>query len=325
MRYTNHSNLPLSVGVWLSHDSYQHDDRPNHISATALLKPLKQLIMQSRVLETENQPDIVGMIPSRMGTAIHDSIEQAWLHNYKSSLERLGYGKRLIDKIRVNPEKPEPNTIPIYLEQRAEREIDGFIISGQFDFIGDGRLEDFKSTSTYTYTHDTNADKYPLQGSIYRWLNPEKITRDQMAIQFIFTDWSGSRIREKGYPQSRTAERIYNLLSLQETETFIRQKLALIKKYWNAPEHEIPECSDKDLWRKETTFKVYKDSDARRAMSGGGSFGTDKVAAMAFAIEKGGEVRTLPGEVVACRFCEACLICKQKDRYLASGELKLGG
>lgn len=327
MEYTNHNNLPLSISVWLAQDDYDHDTRENVISATSLIKPLKQLIMSSRV-EDNTKEDVVGLIPSRMGSAIHNGIETAWKNNYKENLAKLGYPKRVIERLRVNPSdddlKNDPDIIPVYLEIRSEREVDGFIISGKFDFIGDGRLEDFKSTSVYTYMSGSNDEKYILQGSIYRWLNPDKITRDDMAIQFIFTDWSPSRTREPNYPNQRTIEKTFLLNSVQSTEAFIKGRIATIKKYWDKPEEDIPPCNDEDLWRKPTIHKVYKDESAKRAMKGG-VFEEDLNRAKVFAREKGGVIKTFPGEVVACRYCKGFEICKQKDKYLNSGELTLRG
>ncbi|CAA0366065.1 N4 gp42-like protein [Alteromonas alvinellae] len=324
---TNNSNLPLSIAVWLAHDDYDHDSRENHISATSLLKPLKQLILSNRV-DNEAKDDIVGLIPSAMGSSIHNGIEAAWVGSYAKNLEKLGYPKRVIERIRVNPSaedlKADPDIIPIYLEVRSEKEIDGFIISGKFDFIGDGRLEDFKTTSVYTFMKGTKDEDYINQGSIYRWLNPDKVTRDDMAIQFIFTDWQGSRTREPNYPNMRTVEKKFMLNSYQATEAFVRKQLATIKKYWDKPESEIPECNDDDLWRKPTVYKVYKDEKAKRAMSGG-VFDEDKRGAERFAREKGAIVKTFPGEVVACRYCKAFEICEQKQKYLDSGELQLRG
>ncbi|KXJ61994.1 MAG: hypothetical protein AXW14_17745 [Alteromonas sp. Nap_26] len=324
---TNNSNLPLSIAVWLAHDDYDHDSRENHISATSLLKPLKQLILSNRV-DNEAKEDIVGLIPSAMGSSIHNGIESAWVGSYAKNLEKLGYPKRVIQRIRVNPSdedlKANPDIIPIYLEVRSEREVDGFIISGKFDFIGDGRLEDFKTTSVYTYMKGTKDEDYINQGSIYRWLNPDKVTRDDMAIQFIFTDWQGSRTREPNYPNMRTVEKKFMLNSIQSTDAFVRTRLATIKKYWDKPESEIPECTDEDLWRKPTVYKVYKDENAKRAMSGG-VFEEDKRGAERLAREKGAIVKTFPGEVVACRYCKAFDICEQKQKYLDSGELQLRG
>jgi hypothetical protein len=320
--YTNNSNLPLSIGVWLSNDTYDHDDRPNHISATSLLKPVKQLILASRVDGEKHPPDIVSLIPSRIGTAIHDGLELSWTKGYKSNLAKLGIPQRVIDRVKVNPTELDEDTIPVYLEQRAEREVDGYIISGKFDFIGEGRVEDLKTTSVYTFINKTSDEKYIMQGSIYRWLNPDKITRDEMAIQFIFTDWSGARTKEPKYPNSRTHEHILPLKSVAATEIFIKSKLALLTKYWGADEAEMPECADADLWRKADVWKYYKNPEK---MSRSTKNYDNQVEADIQANLKGGIVVKKGGEVVACRYCDAFPVCKQKDKYLKSGELILGG
>lgn len=320
--YTNRANLPLSLAVWLTHDTYDHDSRSNHISATSLLRPARQTVLALRVPEEDRIPDVTDVAASRMGSAIHDMIESSWVDNYKQNMARLGIPEKVIARVRVNPSETDlednPDIIPVYLEQRSEREIDGFIVSGKFDFVGDGRLEDFKTTGTYTYLNKTNDDKYILQGSIYRWLNPEIITRDEMAIAFIFKDWSKAKSEvSKNYPATPMLEYILPLKSHAETEAFIRNKLAQIKQYMNTPEDQIPECNDEDLWRKPTVWKYYKKPEAKRA-----SKVYDNAAeAYAFANMNGGFVKEFPGGVSACKYCDAFTVCTQKDRYLASGEL----
>jgi hypothetical protein len=322
--YTNHSGLPLSIAVWLANDTYDHDDRENLISATSLLKPLKQFIMSQRVDANANKTDIVAQIPSSIGTAIHDSLENAWTKSYKENLAKLGIPQRVIDRVRVNPvDRNEEDIIPVYLEQRTEKEIDGYIISGKFDFVGDGRVEDLKTTSVYTYINKTNDEKYIMQGSLYRWLNPDIITQDTMAIQFVFTDWSGAQSRQTNYPKSRTLEHKLALKPVIATELFVKRKLAEIVRCTNLPEEQLPPCSDEDLWRKPNVYKYYKDSQK----TGGRSTKnyTNQVEADIKAAQTGGIVIKKGGEVVACRYCAAFPICKQKDKYLSSGELILGG
>lgn len=320
--YTNRANLPLSLAVWLTHDTYDHDDRANHISATSLIKPIRQLVLGMRVPADQQMPDITDMIASRLGTAIHDAIESAWVTNYTDNLKALGYPQKVIDRVVVNPtdEQLTDGAIPVYLEQRSEREIDGFIISGKFDFIAEGRVEDFKSTSVYTYLNKTNDDKYILQGSIYRWLNPEKITDNEMSINFIFTDWASSRARvEAKYPDTRVMQYKLPLKSLAETESYIRQRVADIKRYLNAPETSIPECNDEELWRKPTVWKWFSKPTNKRASK---NF-EDYIEAVTHANMNGGELRESPGEISACKYCDAFTVCTQKDKYIASGELKL--
>lgn len=322
-KYANTSSVPLSLAVFLATDNYDHEE--NTISATSLIKPLRQIVLSARVPEDMTPLELVNLVPSRMGSAIHDAIERSWKDNYQVALDSLGYPKRVIEKIRINP-KPEELTdglIPIYLEQRAHKQVGKFLISGKYDFIGDGRVEDFKSTSTFTAMNNTNDEKYIWQGSIYRWLNPQIITKDEMAIQFIFTDWSKAKaMQDPKYPQQRIQQRILPLKSIQETDAFIKRKLGQIEQYWNVPEDQIPLCTDADLWRSEPVFKYYKNPDKRARSTK--NFDSRHDAQLRF-IEDGsvGIVIEQPGQVTACKYCPAFAVCSQKDALVASGDLVL--
>lgn len=326
-QYANVSSVPLSVAVFLATDWYDHDNDPNTISATSLIKPLRQLVLSARVPAGEGLVDLANMVSSRMGSAIHDGFERAWTKNHVNALTALGYPKSVIDRVVVNPSPDHliqrPDCIPIYLEQRAYRHAGKYRISGKFDFVGEGRVEDVKSTSTFTAMNNTSDEKYTLQGSIYRWLNPEIITRDEMAIQFIFTDWSKVRaMQDPKYPQSRIQQRILPLLSLQATQAFIEHKLSQIDQYWTAPETDIPLCTDEDLWRGEPVFKYYKNPASTKRSTK--NFDTRQEASLRF-IEDGsvGVIKEVPGQVTACKYCPAFAACSQKDQLVASGDLIL--
>lgn len=324
-KYSNVSSVPLSMAVFLATDNYDYVDEPNYLSATSLIKPLRQLILSSRIPAEDSPVDLDQMIASRMGSAFHDAIERSWLTNYRGALKELGYPSRVIEKIQINPKKEEltEDSIPIYLEQRGFKTVGKWTIGGKFDFVGEGRVEDFKSTSVYTAIHKTNDTKYILQGSLYRWLNPEIITRGEMAIQFIFTDWSGAKARtDPAYPQKRIQQRVLKLMSVAETDAFVRRKLQLIEQYWDAPEADIPECSDEDLWRSEPVFKYYK--NPQKTSRSTKNFETKQEAYIRLA-EDGhvGIVIEQPGQVTACRYCAGASMCSQKDRLIAQGDLTL--
>ena len=324
-KYANTSSVPLSLAVFLATDNYDHDQDENTISATALIKPLRQIVLSARVPENMTPVDLVNLVPSRMGSAIHDAIERSWKDNYPNALASLGYPKRVIEKIRINP-KPEELTdgvIPIYMEQRAKKTVGKFTVTGKYDFIGDGRVEDFKSTSTYTATNNTNDEKYIWQGSIYRWLNPQIITKDEMAIQFIFTDWSKAKaMADPKYPQQRIQQRILPLKSIQETDAFVTRKINQIEQYWDATEEQLPPCTDTDLWRSEPVFKYYKNPEKRTRSTK--NFDNRHDAQLRY-IEDGsvGIVVEQPGQVTACKYCPAFAVCSQKDALIASGDLVL--
>lgn len=324
MKYSNPSNIALSMAVWLAQDSYDYVEKPNYISATSLLKSVRQLILTARINGTgEQRIDIASQIPNRMGTAFHDAIERAWKGNYKQSLESLGYPKRVIEAVRINPSLDELNDdiIPVWLEQRVEKEFKGWTIGGKFDMVLEYRLRDVKSTSTFTYMNKANDDKFRMQGSIYRWLNPERIRHDHMYIDYLFTDWSANMARaNKDYPQQKILEYPILLKSVSETEQYVSSKLSALERYKDAPESELPECTEEELWRSEPVFKYYKNPNSMGRSTK--NFDNQHDANLRLVEDGGvGIVVRVPGQVVACKYCAAYNSCRQKDKYLASGEL----
>lgn len=323
---TNHSDFGLVMAVWLAHDEYANgkEDFPdqNVISATALMKPTRPIVLESRLDPTETIPDVADMVASKFGTAIHDSVENAWKTGYELALRRLGYPAGMIKKIKINPETVEPGDIPVYLEQRGFRSIKvgsvEVLISGKFDQIVNGELNDIKTTSAYTYTNGTKEDDYRLQGSIYRWLNPEKVTSDFIRIQHVFTDWQRMQARTNpNYPQSRLVEKRIQLMSLEETENWIRSKIADITKNQMLEEHELPFCTDDELWKTDPVWKYY--SDPAKAAEGGRAtknFPNKPSAYFHLSEKKGkGVIVEVPGQVKACGYCPVFDICTQKDQY----------
>ena len=343
--YLNQTGVPLSMAVYFAHDSY--DRHANTISATGLLKSIRQAVITPRIPTIQQSVDVLDVVKSRTGTAVHDGVERAWSHgNHREAMRKLGYNESLIDRIVVNHAKlltqagynvssleknktyisrdPLPsNPIPVYMEIRGFRQFMGKTISGKFDFIGDGGLEDTKTTSAFSWIYGSKTEDYQLQGSIYRWLHQNLVTRDVMTIQFIFTDWSpGKAKQEKHYPQRITEKLEIPLLDISDTEDFIRDKLTAYELHKDEDEVSLPSCTDKELWRKDPVFKYYKNPASRKRSTK--NFTTAQEAHTRL-IEDGnvGIVVQQPGEVIACRYCSAFAGCSQKDRLIADGSLKL--
>jgi hypothetical protein len=322
MRVSNNSDISLPLAVWLLHDEYDYQTDENYISATKLMRPLRHLVLPHRIPEAQRpMPDVQDYIASALGKALHDSIEKAWTTGHKKALKMLGYSDDIIEHVRINPAEPEEGTIPIYIEQRAKRQIkiNGrvYTIGGKFDMVMEGKVMDNKSTTVYSWIYGGKDDDYRLQGSLYRWLNPEKITEDTIRINFIFTDWSAADARANPkYPQSRVAYKEIPLLSLEETEAWVIWKLTQVQKYWGVPEAQVPNCTDEELWRSAPKFKYYADPTKTSGRSTK-NFDTLAEANGFWKVEKGGKgiVITVPGEVKRCGYCEAFDICTQKDLY----------
>lgn len=331
-RYTNNTGISLAAAVWLAHDDYDHVKEEKYVSATGLLKPTRQIILSGRVnADGDVIPDIASEVSAAMGQSLHAGIEKAWsLEHYQTNLRKLGYPERVVSLVRINPTdaelKAEPDILPVYIEQRATRQIVvggvEYTIGGKYDIVIEGRLNDIKSTSVYTYIHQTNVEKYSLQGSIYRWLNPEKITDDHIYIQYLFTDWAARFAKSDAkYPRSRVLEFPVRLKSLQETENFIRAKLTELQRYKDAPEPQLPLCTSEELWRSDPVFKYYKNPASMSRSTK--NFDSLHEANLYLAKQGVGIVVTRPGEVKACRYCAGFAACSQKDDLILSGDLKM--
>ena len=129
MNYINTQGVPLSLAVFLATDNYDHNPDPYTISATSLLKPLRQLVLGARAQNQDVGVDLLGLLNSRMGNAIHDGIERAWTGNYQDALAALRYPKDVIERVVINPTNPTEDQIPVYLEQRSSRTVGKWTIT----------------------------------------------------------------------------------------------------------------------------------------------------------------------------------------------------
>jgi hypothetical protein len=330
MIVTNKHNISLEMAVWLLFNEYDYIPDQNYISATGLMKPIRHIVLPSRIPDDQKVvPDVEDYIASAMGSALHAGIEKAWLDpvHVPQALRKLDYPEDLIQRLVVNPTTEQlaakSDAIPVYVEQRTIRELEVngtvFKIGGKFDMVCDGHLTDTKSGSVWKWIYGNGDGDYKLQGSIYRWLNPDKIKEDTIRINFIFTDWNAfdaEQKKDKGYPALRVMHKLVTLMSLAETEAWIKSKLISIMANQKKTENLLPECTPEELWMSEPKYKYY--SDPVKATQGGRSTKNFEILseAQAFQQEKGkGAIITVPGTPKRCDYCSAFPVCTQKDRY----------
>lgn len=314
MKFTNKNDIPLPLAVWLATDNYDYIDDEKYISATSLLKSTQQIILNSRTKREDRISDVYSQLASKMGSSIHDSIESSWLTNHKTALASLGYSEKIINRILVNPTEEEllsvKRPIPVWLETRSIKELEGYKIGGKFDIILNGEIYDIKTTSVYTYMTGRKDQDYIKQGSIYRWLNPEKLTGDQIHIQFIFTDWdSGGYKRNANYPKQRILNYSLNLLPIPVIEEWILNKVKEIDKYWDYPAEQLPKCSDEDLWKSPTVYKYFADPSNRTKSTK--NFDNLMEANTHMYNKASGIVIPYQGEAKACKYCSGASLCAQ--------------
>lgn len=328
MPYTNYTNIPLVLAVWLAaNDGYDLKRSANVVSATSLMKPIKSLILGNRVHESETEErvvDVSDLVASRLGTAVHTAAEVAWLYSRDFALRELGYPDKVIDKIRLNPTEPGENPqLDIYLEQRANKAIGKWVVSGKFDFVEDGRVKDIKTTKTYNWIKGSNDEKYAIQGSIYRWLNPEIITDDYVDILMVFTDWSPLKAQiDKAYPQANILVRTLPLRSIAETERWIISRLAELELNWDSHQDRMPACTPEEIWMDPAKYAYYKNPKSQRATK---LYDTPQEANAHKARDgvPGSKVVERKSEPKYCKYCEGRQICLQAEGYIADGLLKL--
>jgi hypothetical protein len=293
MSINNKTNLPKPIVDWLSYDEYDHES--DTISATKLLQSPRQVLLEKRH-QNEIEIDVSERMSSKFGTAIHNSFELAFKNRPEYRQEERHY------KI-VNIDGTE------------------FKVSGKFDFILDNVIYDIKTTSTWTYVFGSNDQKYIEQLSIYRWLLQDDIyIENTFKILFVFTDWSKSKAKQdKSYPQFRSLEKEYELMSIEETEEFVRERLKNIMISLDLPDSELPYCTDEELWKDQDTFAVFKKRGAKRATK----VFNNLDEAMKYQREQSCfNIEHRKGGVNACNYCNVKKFCNQYKMLESQGLIK---
>ena len=298
-KITNRTGMSLPLAIWCAVDDYDYSTEENLISATTMMKPTKQIVLGRRYKDADKEFDVDDLIASSMGTALHDSVENAWKQRDKviETLDSMGYmnSEDIYDKVTF--------------EKRTVKELDGFKISGKFDMVFDGIVADIKSTSTWTHIFGSKDSDYSLQMSIYRWLNPELITNDVGYIEYIFTDWSAVKARQDSqYPQTRVLSHKIDLMSINDTETWLKAKIKEITYNESIEDSKLPECTPEELWQSADTWKYYAGASRARATK---NFDNESDA-LKMQMSKGkGDVVKFSGEVKRCKYCSYTEFCTQ--------------
>jgi len=323
--YTNKTNIDLPLAVWLaSPGGYDLTYDPNVISATTLLNPIKSLVLTQRMYAKDvkgSQVDLDDVVASRLGTAVHEAAERAWddPELFRASMEALGHSDKTIDRFKVNPTELKDGDIPIYIEQRRSKEVSGMIISGKFDFVVDGTLVDIKTTKTYSWVKGTNNEKYQMQGSLYRWLNPDIVTAPVMVIQYAFTDWLPHYTPKPEYPDHRVMSKKFPLLPLNYVQGYVEAKLQQYRELLDEDQDAMPRCTKKELWQDDSEWAYHKTPGSSRATR---LYKTQADALTHLQKDGGfGAIVERKAPVKFCKYCKARPICLQAEGYINEGLL----
>lgn len=298
MKLTNKLDLPDYLYQWLCSDSYDHDHDPYTISATTLMKPTRATLLTIRHTNRLQQ-DVSDLIASRVGNAIHDSIEKIETKN-------------------------------VLKETRAERAFTvgpvTYKVTGKFDIMVvesnlTYTLRDIKTTSVWAYILGGKDEEYRKQLSIYRWLNStDKKVNDIGYVDFFFTDWQSSKARQdRNYPQYKIyAGYKINLMSLKDTEDYIRDRLTAIEADRNKADNDLTKCTLEELWAEPEKYAVYKHK-AKKATRVLDSYKDAKEYIQSRGIK--GFIQKREAKVKRCNYCASLQFCNQGQEYLNKGLL----
>lgn len=313
MKYTNKRGFGPIVSAWLLTDNY--DYIPGVYSASDLKSPTRQVILKDRYYD-ELEEDLSDLIARRYGTALHDSIDKV--------LEDQSFLKDYPDILEIEHEKRVFKTVYYIGGDKQEHTQE---ISGKFDglvhYMDRYRLSDTKSCSVNKFIF-RDYTEFVTQLSIYRFIllnHPDYMDKpiDQSAdVILIFTDWHKSKAQtEPDYPDCRIMEITIDLWDEEATYNYIVGRLEEIRKAKDLEDDHLPLCTDEELWRRDTTWAVFK-GDNQRATK----VFTQEDEAKLFCELKGPAYHIVyrPGKAVRCfTYCPCWVKCNQYQMLQEEG------
>lgn len=252
MKLTNKYHLPDQVIHWLEcfneHNENQrrasfaelktlYGETDLSISATSLLKPVKEVVLTDRHYN-ELERDAVELYDALIGSAIHESFRIMPFQDGEMREVRVG-------------------TI-----------IKDVLVTGQFDYIKNNKIGDYKTMKIGSYLFGDKEFEYTAQLSVNRFLFAAdnrygKILDETGEIVMLFVDWRDREFTMKkygfsdapGYPhRGKTLE--LKLWDFKKTENFLLRKITDFKIASIQRDEELPECTDEERWMRATKKKV---------------------------------------------------------------------
>ena len=244
MIITNKYNLPEAfMGALKAHDDeYQGSRGETDISATQLIKPplVLQLYKQK---DGEIIEDVSDRIYSIFGSAVHKILEE--------NTETTGTA-----------------------EQRLFMDCDGWKVSAQGDHLSkDGVLSDYKVTGVFKVQLG-DYEEYEEQLNVLCYLYKEAgLTVEKLQIVALVRDWSirkkrFARLRGQVYPDAPAVVIPIPMWTSEKTHLYIKERVALHKRYEGVALEDIEECTPKEKWQSPSTYAVMKKGQ-KNAIRGG--------------------------------------------------------
>lgn len=279
MKITNKHNVPAPLVTLASREYYSKG--ASQYSVTELMSPPRVRRLREQYDHAIEQ-DVSDMLWSMLGSALHVVMERG-------------------------------QTPGFITEERLFYEVDGVTISGAIDLQEETPfgiiITDYKFTSAWAVMQQKQ--EWVEQLNIYRFL-VEKVKGKKVVglrICALVRDFSRHESKE-GYPKAPIEMVDIDVWSLEKTEAYIRDRLALhrISKVDRDLGDELAPCSNEERWTSETVYAVKREGrkTAIRVLK-------NEEEAKEMAEKEKGYVETRFGEPRRCtgNFCGVAEWCKQ--------------
>lgn len=235
MNLTNSLNLPQP---FVSAAESDHRYTPKRYSATALLKGVRQCILERRHAD-EITEDVSDMVWAIFGTAVHGILEAA-----QETETQLKENKLVVDM---------PN---------------GYQLSGIFDLYDDatGTVTDYKTASVWKVNFGekdpTQFDDWRKQTLIYCWmLRQIGFEAKRGEIVALLKDHSKTKAKIGEHP----AHPVYRIgwdfsdEQIAECGEWLKARFEEIEAAEQLPDDQLPMCTESERWHRADKWAVMKE------------------------------------------------------------------
>lgn len=270
---TNKFNLPETFVNALKREG-KH--KKAYASATELLKSPRQFHLANRHAG-ETEEDVTDRIWMLLGTGLHYVLEK-------------GEGKNDL------------------VEQYLTADVMGEKISGFCDHYSNGTITDYKTTSVWSVIYKSSEESWEQQLNIYSYLyRMAGFEVDKLQIVAILRDWQKTKAKfDPNYPQIQVQTIELKLWSVEKQKQFIEDKIKSFKACEDAPDNDLPFCTEKERWYTGDKWAIKK-KGLKRALKL-----YDSAEAAENALQEGQEIEFRKGESKKCDYCQASQFCNQK-------------
>jgi hypothetical protein len=295
--YTNvNSHNPVAVS-WLLADDYDTITDPKTVSVTELVQPTIISVLRRRH-RAEAVSDVTDIVSRAIGRSVHNDIalrtskELAAFQEEQLSVELDGYTVRGTSDL----------WLPLWMyEGKSSRPDDAD------DDVG--AILDWKYTTVFK-VRKKDFDEYKNQVNAYAWLANKALNLRTVAgeVTAILDGWSRREAdRDPGYPQAKIVKIPLPILDIEDTERWLRTRIAQFDSAMNLPDEKLRVCTPEERWEKPFTWRVVKKGNKKSKRNFYADRGQTRLDAEAFAFTQMDgqyEVIDKEGERTRCdRYC----------------------